>query len=48
MSYSDSKSGYTDYKLKNQWINEPVDKATLDQYWHPGVLSMAGVKKPKP
>ena len=48
MSYSDSKSGYTDYKLKSQWINEPVDKETLDQYWHPGVLSMAGVKKPKP
>jgi hypothetical protein len=47
ISYSDSKSGYTDYKLKKQWINEPVDKATLDQYWHSGTLAMAGVKKPK-
>jgi hypothetical protein len=44
ISYSDPKSGYTDYKLKDKWINTPVDKATLDRYWHPGQLRMIGIK----
>ena len=44
-SYSDPKSGYTDYRLRDKWINTPVDKATLDRYWHPGTLAMAGIKK---
>jgi len=43
-SYSDPKSGYTDYKLRDKWINTPVDKATLDRYWHPGQLRMIGIK----
>ena len=44
-SYSDPKSGYTDYMLRDKWVNTPVDKATLDRYWHPGTLAMAGIKK---
>lgn len=44
-SYSDSKSGYTDYTLRDKWVNTPVDKSTLDRYWHPGTLAMAGIKK---
>jgi hypothetical protein len=43
-SYSDPKSGYTDYKLRKKWIDTPVDKATLDRYWHPGQLRMIGIK----
>lgn len=43
-SYSDPKSGYTDYKLRDKWLNTPVDKATLDRYWHPGQLRMIGIK----
>ena len=43
-SDSDPKSGYTDYKLKDKWINTLVDKATLDRYWHPGKLRMIGIK----
>ena len=43
-SHIDSKSGYTDYKLRDKWINTPVDKATLDKYWHPGTLRMIGIK----
>lgn len=34
-STRDSKSGYTDYTLRDKWVNTPVDKATLDRYWHP-------------
>jgi hypothetical protein len=45
ISYSDPKSGYTDYKLRDKWLNTPVDKATLDRYWHPGHLRMIGIKK---
>ena len=44
-STTDSKSGYTDYVLRDKWMNTPVDKATLDRYWHPGTLAMAGIKK---
>jgi hypothetical protein len=26
-------SGYTNYKLKDEWISTPVDQATLEKYW---------------
>jgi len=44
-SHSDPKSGYTDYQLRAKWIDTPVDQATLNKYWHPGKLSMLGLKK---
>ena len=44
ISHSDPKSGYTDYKLRDKWIDTPVDKSTLDRYWHPGQLRMIGIK----
>jgi len=25
-------------------MNTPVDKTTLDRYWHPGQLRMIGIK----
>jgi hypothetical protein len=28
----DPKSGYTDYKLRDEWINTPVPKEILDKY----------------
>jgi hypothetical protein len=33
ISHQDPKSGYTDYKLKDKWINTPVSKDILDKYW---------------
>lgn len=30
--YRDSQSGYTDYDLKDEWINTPVPKEILDKY----------------
>jgi hypothetical protein len=31
--HQDPKSGYTNYKLKDEWINTPVPKDILDKYW---------------
>ena len=28
----DPKSGYTDYELRDEWINTPVSKEILDKY----------------
>ena len=44
ISHRDPKSGYTDYRLRDKWIDTPVDKTTLDRYWHPGQLRMIGIK----
>jgi hypothetical protein len=32
-TYKDPKSGYTDYKLKDEWVDTPVSKDILDKYW---------------
>jgi hypothetical protein len=42
ISHSDPKSGYTDYKLRDKWINTPVDKATLNRYWPENRLRYIG------
>ena len=31
--HHDPRSGYTNYKLKDEWISTPVDQATLEKYW---------------
>ena len=42
VSHSDPKSGYTDYQLRDKWIDTPVDKATLDRYWPENRLRYIG------
>lgn len=31
--HHDPRSGYTSYKLKDEWISTPVDQSTLEKYW---------------
>ena len=33
ISHSDPKSGYTYYKLKDKWIDTPVEDSVLNKFW---------------
>jgi hypothetical protein len=33
VSYNDPKSGYTEYKLKDKWIDTPVEDSVLNKFW---------------
>lgn len=42
ISHNDPISGYTDYRIKDKWIDTPVNKTTLDRYWTENILRYIG------
>ena len=45
VSHSDPKSGYTDYRLKDKWIDTPVDDSVLNKFWKDNTMMYFGIKR---
>ena len=45
ISHSDPKSGYTDYKLKDKWIDTPVDNSVLNKFWSDKTLRYFNIER---
>ena len=38
ISHRDQKSGYTDYILKDKWVNTPVEDSIMDKFWEDSTI----------
>jgi hypothetical protein len=45
ITHSDPKSGYTNYKLKDEWIDIPVDNSTLNQFWKDNTMNYFRIER---
>ena len=45
ITHSDPKSGYTDYRLKDEWIDTPVDNSTLNRFWKDNVMNYYRIER---
>lgn len=45
ISHSDSKSGYTDYRLKDKWIDTPVEDSVLNKFWKDNTMMYFGIER---
>jgi hypothetical protein len=43
--HADPKSGHTDYKLKDKWIDTPVDNTVLNKFWRDNTLIYFGIER---
>ena len=45
VSHSDPKSGYTDYRLKDKWIDTPVEDSVLNKFWKDNTMMYFGIER---
>jgi hypothetical protein len=45
VSHSDPKSGYTSYRLKDKWIDTPVDNSVLNKFWKDNTMMYFGIER---
>jgi hypothetical protein len=45
ISHKDPKSGYTDYKLKDEWTDTPVENSVLNKFWKDSTMRYFGIKR---
>jgi hypothetical protein len=45
ISHSDPKSGYTDYRLRDEWVDTPVEDSVLNKFWSEKTLRYFNIER---
>jgi hypothetical protein len=45
ISHSDPKSGYTDYRLRDEWTDTPVEDSVLNKFWSEKTLRYFNIER---